>query len=125
MTAQRADPLFFLDEPKIARTTALVETSLGALRKLDLLGPGHRLAPEILAGFAKLATEAATIRAQLAVECDPIQHLVATDPAARRLADRAAGLMNGLDELVRLVDRLQARDGTTSRLESGDQNRLS
>ena len=122
---QRPDSLVFLEEPRIARTMAEVEVSLGALRRLDLMGPSHRLVPEVLANFVMLSGDAVAIRDHLVAITAPIQPLVATDAVARRLADRTAGLVAQLDELILLVARLLDRAEAGYGGESGDRNRHS
>lgn len=117
------DPLFFLDEVKMVRTAALVATSLTSLRRLELLGRNQRLQPGILAGFAKLAAEATDIRQRLARDRAPIMALAATDPAARRLVERAETLISQLDELVDLVARLRAGQAAGGMMTGEDHQR--
>lgn len=125
MNMSEDDPLFFLDEVKMIRTASLVATSLGSLRRLEIIGRGQDVAPDILLGFAKLASEASVIRDRLVAERAPILDLSASDPAAKRLAARADTLIAQLEELVDLVARLRAGQDSILSPETGDHQRRS
>ncbi|WP_374371452.1 hypothetical protein [Dongia sp.] len=125
MNMSEDDPLFFLDEVKMIRTASLVATSLGSLRRLEIIGRGQNVAPDILLGFAKLAREASVMRDRLVAERAPILDLVASDPVAKRLAARADTLIAQLEELVDLVARLQAGQDKAVAPETGDHQRRS
>jgi hypothetical protein len=102
------DPLFFLDEAKMVRTAALVATALTSLRRLELISRSQQVHPEALDGFGKLADEAIVIRQRLARDREPILNMIDTDPAARRLVERAETMISQLDELIALVASLRA-----------------
>lgn len=125
MNMSGGDPLFFLDEVKMIRTASLVATSLGSLRRLEIIGRGQNVAPDILLGFAKLADEASAIRDRLVAERAPILDLVAKDPVAKRVAARADTLIGQLEELVDLVARLRAGQDEVVAPETGDHQRRS